>query len=375
MATEQLHTDPHRNRHGDRGATPGERADRDLSPVIKVVGLAWLEFVKTDLDLAHAFAVDFGFTVSEHTPELLRLRGARGGNDCVIIRRGPRPRFVAPVFQAATRRDLDRFAAATGATVIDRADGGYAVTARTPSGMAVRVAHGAPRREGLPRQRPLNSNTGGRLTRVNERQHPPRQPALVERLGHVALSTPLFTGDLDWLMHHLGLIASDFLYLDGQRDRGPVAAFLRCDRGIEPTDHHTVGLYLGPHLGHAHSAYEVADLDALALGGEYLKERGYQRSWGIGRHSRGGQIFDYWRDPDRLLVAHCTDGDRFDASVQPGWAPMSASGLAQWGPPPTADFLGRRPTPSLLRHAIAALRADNEITPTRLIALIKAMST
>ncbi|MFD0661038.1 VOC family protein [Thermocatellispora tengchongensis] len=94
---------------------------------------------------------------------------------------------------------------------------------------------------------------------------------------------------------------------------------------------------------------------------------------GIGRHIQGSQIFDYWRDPDRLLLEHFTDGDRFDASVEPGWAPMSASGLAQWGPPATADFLGGGPSPALLRDAIAALRADNEIDLPRLLALAKAM--
>ena len=64
-----------------------------------------------------------------------------------------------------------------------------------------------------------------------------------------------------------------------------------------------------------------ADLDALAAGGEYLRERGYHRSWGIGRHIQGSQIFDYWRDPDGFLVEHFTDGDMFDNTLEPGWAP------------------------------------------------------
>ncbi|MFD0852048.1 2,3-dihydroxybiphenyl 1,2-dioxygenase, partial [Actinomadura adrarensis] len=186
--------------------------------------------------------------------------------------------------------------------------------------------------------RPLTLNTGACVDRANATQRPPREPARVERLGHVVLSTTVFLRDLDWFLKHLGLIVSDFLYLDGQRDRGPTMAFIRCDRGSEPADHHTLAMYLGPDTGYVHSAYQVADLDALAAGGEYLKERGYRRSWGIGRHIQGSQIFDYWRDPDRLLLEHFTDGDRFDASVEPGWAAMSASGLAQWGPPATADF-------------------------------------
>ncbi|GGT46169.1 hypothetical protein GCM10014713_45140 [Streptomyces purpureus] len=103
--------------------------------------------------------------------------------------------------------------------------------------------------------------------------------------------------------------------------------------------------HLGPGTGYVHSAYQVTDLDALAAGGEYLAERGYRRSWGIGRHIQGSQLFDYWRDADHFMLEHFADGDRFSCDIEPGWAPMSASGLAQWGPPVTRDFLGAAPRP------------------------------
>ena len=118
-----------------------------------------------------------------------------------------------------------------------------------------------------------------------------------------------------------------------------------------------------------HSAYQVSDLDALAAGGEYLRERHYRRSWGIGRHIQGSQIFDYWRDPDGFLVEHFADGDMFDNTVEPGWAPFTASGLAQWGPPATKDFLGIGPR-SARREAVSfitALREENEFDVSRLI--------
>ena len=71
-------------------------------------------------------------------------------------------------------------------------------------------------------------------------------------------------------------------------------------------------------------------------------ERGHRHAWGIGRHIQGSQIFDYWRDPDRLMFEHYADGDVFDCSAGPGWAPLSVSGLAQWGPRATAEFTGAR---------------------------------
>ena len=120
---------------------------------------------------------------------------------------------------------------------------------------------------------------------------------------------------------------------------------------------------LGPQNRYVHSAYQVCDLDALAAGGEYLAERGYFRSWGIGRHIQGSQIFDYWRDPDGFMVEHFADGDMFDSTLEPGWAPFTASGLAQWGPPATKDFLGTNPKalPHEARSMITALRERQRI--------------
>ena len=150
-------------------------------------------------------------------------------------------------------------------------------------------------------------------------------------------------------------------------------SFIRCDRGATPADHHTLALALGPANRYLHSAYQVCDLDALAAGGEYLGERGYLRSWGIGRHIQGSQIFDYWRDPDGFLVEHFTDGDMFDNTVAPGWAPLTASGLAQWGPPATKDFLGTdsKSARHELVSMVTALRGSNEFDIKRLIGLLK----
>ena len=129
-------------------------------------------------------------------------------------------------------------------------------------------------------------------------------------------------------------------------------SFIRCDRGPTPADHHTLAMALGPANRYVHSAYQVSDLDALAAGGEYLRERGYFRSWGIGRHIQGSQIFDYWRDPDGFMVEHFADGDLFDNTLEPGWAPFTASGLAQWGPPATRTSSAPAPTRSEARSML-----------------------
>ncbi|MFD4599853.1 VOC family protein [Streptomyces sp. NPDC058464] len=367
----------HQDLHSEQGALRGEHLGRSRNPVIKVADLAWLEFEKPDLNRAEAFARDFGFQIAARTERELWLRGTFSGSPCMVIRKGRTSRFVGPAFRAAERADLDRLARATDSPVreSDVPGGGAGVDLLDPSGLPVRVVFGAETLPALPGQEPLLLNFGTEHGRRNAAQRPPREPSRIQRLGHVVLETRVFARALDWYLDILGMIVSDFLFLDGQRERGPTMAFLRCDQGSLAVDHHTLAMHLGPGSGYVHSAYQVTDLDALAAGGEYLKERGYQRSWGIGRHIEGSQLFDYWRDPDRLMLEHFADGDLFSCDVEPGWAPMSASGLAQWGPPATRDFLGANPSPAKVREVLRALRGDNELDPARLLGLLKAMNS
>jgi catechol 2,3-dioxygenase-like lactoylglutathione lyase family enzyme len=370
------HLNPHSGLHSEEGALAGEHPGRARDPIVKVHDLAWLEFAKPDLDRAEAFAQAFGFSTSLRSAGELYLRGSDLGAPCVLIRKGTRSRFLGAAFRAAGSRDVLRLAEATGTTVAKLPEtlGGISVDLVDPGGTRVRVVSDTHGLAALPVQVPLTVNTGHDVARANAALRPPREPAKVQRLGHVVLQTTRYRKALDWYLEHLGLIVSDFLYYPQQRERGPVMSFIRCDRGMTPADHHTLAMTLGPSDRYVHSAYQVADLDALAAGGEYLLDRGYRRSWGIGRHIQGSQIFDYWRDPDGFLVEHFSDGDLFDRTLEPGWAPMTASGLAQWGPPASRDFLGVKPSRAALRElcaTVGALRADNEFNLTRLRGLLK----
>jgi catechol 2,3-dioxygenase-like lactoylglutathione lyase family enzyme len=344
--------------------------------VTKVLDLAWLEFLKPDLAASERFAHAFGFTTVTRTADELQLRGTDAGAPCVIVRRGPRSSYLGAAFRAADAGDVMRLADATGAKAekLPESIGGLTVDLTDPSGVLVRVVADTHVHAGLPGQPTREFNFGHDFRRTNVALRPRREPAKVQRLGHVVLQTTKYLETLNWYLEHLGLIVSDFKYFEGQRDRGPTMSFIRCDRGTVPTDHHTLAMVLGPSNRYVHSAFQVGDLDALAAGGEYLREQGFHRSWGIGRHIEGSQIFDYWRDPDGLLVEHFADGDLFDSTLEPGWSPMTASGLAQWGPPVTKDFLGLAPGPEALRELVStarALRDDNEFDLTRLRGLLK----
>lgn len=366
--------DVHHGLHSELGALRGEHPGRARDPVIKVVELGWLEFVKPDLDRAERFARDFGFVIHERTADRLSLRGTWSALPCLVIRRGRDARFVGPTFVAESSSDVRRLARWAGANVLPY-NGGQAVQLTDPSGFPVRVVAGMDRLGALMERDPLELNVGTKPVRFNATQRAPRAAAQVQRLGHVVLETTRFQRALSWYLEALGLIVSDFLYLDDLRDRGPTMAFMRCDLGSVPADHHTLAMHLGPRVGYVHSAYQVTDLDAVAAGGQYLAERGYRRVWGVGRHVQGSQIFDYWRDPDQMMVEHYADGDLFDCSLEAGWAPLSASGLAQWGPPVSRDFLGSKPGPGMAAALVKALGDEsNEIDTETLKALAKAMA-
>ncbi|WP_409365954.1 VOC family protein [Mycolicibacterium canariasense] len=368
-------TDRHSGLHSEQGALRGEHPGRSRDPIIRVADIAWLEFDKPDLVRAEAFARAFGFGIALRDPQELHLRGTAAGAPCVILRRGQRTRFSGLALRAADEVDVLRLADKTGARLqpLPESVGGVGVQLTEPSGTAVTVVAGLHTLPAQPAQEPQVRNTGNADTRINATVRPPRVPARVQRLGHVVLQSTTYLRTLNWYLDMFGMIVSDFLFFPGQRDRGPAMSFIRCDRGSEPADHHTLALALGPANRYIHSAYEVSDLDALAAGGEYLRERGYFRSWGIGRHIQGSQLFDYWRDPDGFLVEHFADGDVFDNTLEPGWAPFTASGLAQWGPPATKDFLDA--SPRAARHQVSsmltALRGDNEFDLNRLIGLLK----
>ncbi len=372
-------TNIHKDMHSEQGARSGEHPGRARNPVIKVADIAWLEFEKPDLTRAEAFARAFGFQTTLRSPDELQLRGTDAGAPCVLLRYGHRSRFAGLALRAADEVDVLRLADKLGAVArpLPETIGGLAVDLTDPSATPVRIVAGMHELPQGATQSPLVVNVGHEPRRVNATQRPHRAPARVQRLGHVVLQSTTYLKTLNWYLDNFGMIVSDFLYFPGQRDRGPTMSFIRCDRASTPADHHTLALALGPSNRYVHSAYQVSDLDALAAGGEYLRERHYRRSWGIGRHIQGSQIFDYWRDPDGFLVEHFADGDMFDNTVEPGWAPFTASGLAQWGPPATKDFLGTSPRSARCEAVslITALREDNEFDVNRLIGLLKVASS
>lgn len=327
--------------HPDSGA-PYCPVERAINPCVRVYDIALIEFEGPEQDMAEAFFRSFGLSCTKAGDGSLMFSAEAGAPVAVIYRRAAKARFIGPTFAVRSAGDLDQLAKNTGAKAPSSQPlpgNPPGVVLKDPNGLQVRVAFFDNWREVPACSAASPVNRGDCKTRINETRRPERSPSRVLRLGHMVLGTPKWEATARFYIDTLGLIPSDVQALPDGR---PAVAFLRCDRGDEPADHHSFVVGRLPLVDFDHAAFEVPDLDDVGMGGQILREKGFQRAWGIGRHILGSQIFDYWYGPDHRKFEHFADGDMFDASRPTAYHPMSVKGLAQWAPPMPRDFLRPR---------------------------------
>lgn len=344
---------------------------RHAAPTVKAQSLAYLIFVRPDLDQAARFLVDFGLQVALRTPDCLYLRGAGAAPLCYRIERGERARFVGFGLTVAQRGDLEALGRIPGASAIVASGmpgGGELLRLTDPSGFQVEVICGQRPAAPLPRRALLEWNEAGQPVRINQSQRPPAEPPEVLRLGHVVLEVVEFQATCGWYTRHFGFIPSDVQVLD---DGAPVVAFMRLNLGRRPADHHTLALAQGFMPAYSHSAYEVLDTDAIGMGQRVLRERGWRHAWGMGRHILGSQIFDYWQDPWGDKHEHYCDGDMFTEQLRTGIHTVSREAMAQWGPPMPASFTKPKITPANLWALLRNLRRSPDLSMRKLIKLAR----
>lgn len=343
------------------------------APLARAERLSAILLQRPDVNAAAAWLSDFGLTTVSLARDHAALRGAAERAPCVLVSRGE-ARYLGMQLAVATADELDRLAQASGAAIEAGPDeaSGRRVRLLDPDGIVVEAVHGAAKLPALPLRRAAPTNHPRAQPRVNEAFRAPLHEAPpVYGIGHTVLGVRNIERSLRWYRDHFGLIVSDVQVL--RSDAAPVVAFLRCDRGAQPSDHHSVALSSAVDLGHMHTAFEVASFDDVALAHDFLRRKGWKHSWGIGRHILGSQIFDYWRDPWGDMFEHFADGDVFDASVPAGEHAFGGDSLHQWGPPPSADMIGKVPSLARARTITARLRDPNDdLTLKRLRRLMAA---
>jgi catechol 2,3-dioxygenase-like lactoylglutathione lyase family enzyme len=302
------------------------------SPLIKIEDISHVRFQAPDLDQMRLFLDQFGLKTDLGADGKLYGRGAGSAPFLHVTELGA-PGFLAIGFRAASIGDLEKLARAESVPVEDLAapGGGKIVRLRDPDGTFVEIVAGQALTPPLAAHaEPLRNSAVSR-----PRQDAPLRitpgPSNVQRLGHCVLEVTDFRAAEAWYKSRFGFITSD--EIEAAPDFA-IGAFMRCDRGATPTDHHTLFLLQSPQAPKFnHAAFEVAHLDDLMRGHAHLKHAARDHAWGIGRHILGSQVFDYWKDPFGHELEHWTDGDLFTAQTPPSKAGLADLLNVQWGPP------------------------------------------
>lgn len=133
----------------------------------------------------------------------------------------------------------------------------------------------------------------------------------------------------DFYSTYFNFHPSELIHNDAGED---VTVFFRLDRGKEKVDHHCFFFFEGPRAPHVHhSSFETHDFNAQVLGHDWLRHKGYENCWGVGRHIMGSQIFDYWFDPSKFILEHYVDGDLLDNTYPTQRSKGSPDSLHVWG--------------------------------------------
>lgn len=304
---------------------------------IKIEDIAFVGFRAPDLAKMRTFMEDFGAVVAQQDETHLFMRGA-GKAPFVHMTELGEPGFSMIGLRAESVADLEKVAAEESRRVapLDAPGGGSYIDLIDPDGHAVRVVAGQQPAEPIEIGEPLAWNFARAKPRLRDIKRVEQGPPKIVRLGHAVLSVSDFRASEKWYKDRFGFITSDEIETAPGVSLG---AFMRCDRGGRPTDHHTLfiaQLPSGP--GFNHAAYEVRDIEDVLSGHNLLKAKDYTPAWGIGRHYLGSQVFDYWRDPWGHTLEHWTDGDMFTAEDGSRMATLADLMGAQWGPPMPADF-------------------------------------
>ncbi|HZR02779.1 MAG TPA: VOC family protein, partial [Burkholderiales bacterium] len=284
--------------------------------------------------------LDFGLVRAQRTADALYMRGTGSAPYCYVARKAERHAFAGVAMRAASAAEFEaaaRIPGAHGPRPIDAPGGGMSISLRDPDGIPVEVVYGIAPAQPLPMREPLSINYAREKHRRGGTQRISKGPAQILRLGHVLFFASDFNRTRDWWRQYLGMLTSDTIHAGTEDNK--LGGFLRCDRGAEFTDHHTIALFGGPVPKLHHCSFEIQDFDAQVLGNEWLTSKGYKHAWGIGRHTLGSQIFDYWYDPYGVIMEHYADGDVFDASKPAESHHVGPDSLFQWGPPVPEVFL------------------------------------
>ncbi|KAK6357782.1 hypothetical protein TWF718_002088 [Orbilia javanica] len=314
---------------------------------IKITKLSHMRYChpSSGMEALVSFMLDFGMEVVKRTDNAIWFGGYGIDQYVYYAEIGNEKMFLGGSWEVESWEDLKRASSLGGSPIVELTDapgGGYMTSIQDPEGFPVNFIYDVTPRLHPTKQQaePLQVNDEFLKPRKGAFQRFQPGPAAVHKLGHFGLTIHDFELQFDWYTRHFNLVPSDILYAqDDSGVKSDVAAFLHIDRGKDYVDHHSFFFSVAKTQHVHHSSFEVHDYDSQNMGHYWLKQKGYRRVWGLGRHKLGSQIFDYWWDPNGFMVEHYIDGDLVNEDTPVGRQPAGDESLAVWSEPVPATFL------------------------------------
>ncbi|KAF3768078.1 hypothetical protein M406DRAFT_321841 [Cryphonectria parasitica EP155] len=306
----------------------------------------YYKYKPEDVDAARAFMVDFGFFEVKREGPRTYYRGYGVEPFVLCVEASDETKFGGTAFAVDSLEELERAsktlpkeAKATDVYEMEGAPGGgKCVTFYDPvDGFPFHLVYGQELVEPLSLElpEPKPNYPEKQYRGVNQTQRFQKRPAPVHKLGHFGLCVTNYKKAFEFYSTYFNFHPSELIHNDAGED---VTVFFRLGKGPERVDHHCFFFFEGPRAPHVHhSSFETHDFDAQVLGHDWLRHKGYENCWGVGRHIMGSQIFDYWFDPSKFILEHYVDGDLLDQDYPTQHSAMSMDNLHVWGPdlPPT----------------------------------------
>jgi hypothetical protein len=301
---------------------------------ISLKRIAHVYYTHKNLDAAHQFLLDFGFSVVQRTEDKIYYRGYGTEPFLYCAMKGNDDIFGGTAWVVDSMEDLELATSLPSATPIHDSDapgGGKSVTFYDPvDNFPFHLVYGQTAVEMTETFPELAYNFPTSKHRpVNKTQRFKKGPAPVHKLGHFGLCVTNYPKAYEFYTSNFNFKPSELVYAPDTKE--DITTFLHLDRGSERIDHHSFFFFEGPKFHVHHSSFEVFDFDIQMLGHTWLREQKYENCWGVGRHVMGSQIFDYWFDPSRFIMEHYVDGDLVNDETPINRTMATPDNLHVWG--------------------------------------------
>ncbi|RLL94967.1 hypothetical protein CFD26_102412 [Aspergillus turcosus] len=302
---------------------------------INLVRIAHVYYTHRDINKARQFLEDFGFQEVKRAGGETYYRGTGSEPFVYCARQGDKDEFGGAAFTVESEQDLEyAYQTLPGASKIteftNAPGGGRYVTFRDPiDNFPFHLIYGQKLLDDIKAFPQLKFNF------PTEKYRPGNSFQRFEK-GHFGMCVTNFAKAFEFYTTRFNFKPSDLVYDENGRD---ITTFLHLDRGPEKVDHHCFFFFEGPKSHVHHSSYETHDFDTQVLGHDWLRHKGYENCWGVGRHVMGSQIFDYWFDTSGFILEHYVDGDLVNDEQPINRTRASSASLHVWGPDLPPSFL------------------------------------